>query len=99
MRVLRAQRSTRQAPNSLSLGPQANREVGLEPSCPAAVETGVAPGPGAWEGFTVTAILAAQLLTLSEPLLGGPPGPSGRAQRWSEDSVGAWPWPLMGSTE
>lgn len=28
---------------------------------------------GAWEGFTVTAILAAQLLTLlSEPLLGGP---------------------------
>lgn len=28
---------------------------------------------GAWEGFTITAILAAQLLTLlSEPLLGGP---------------------------
>lgn len=55
---------------------------------------------GVWEGFTITAILAARLLTLlSEPLLGGHLIPSGQGKRLGEriGGGGCWPWPSMWS--
>lgn len=63
--MFRAQCNTSQKPQKQPLR--------LKNSSPEGSGNTSGPGPSAKEGFTVTAIPAAQLLTLlSEPLLGGP---------------------------